>query len=175
LRGEFGDINQVSPYLASLTYALDRASAKNEMEFFLKKGGYIIANRYATSNMAHQGAKFSNKKGKDSYLKWVYELEYKIHRIPKEDIVVYLYVPWQIGSKLTENREERKYLHGRTKDIHEKDTNHLIQAEKMYLSLAKRFKHWVKIDCVIDGKLLPPQEIHKKVIEILRQRSVIDK
>src|SRR3990167_8453524 len=110
LRGEFGNIDQVSPYLASLAYALDRASAKNEMEFLLKKGGYIIANRYATSNIAHQGAKFFSIKEREHYLKWVYELEYKIHRIPKEDIVIYLYVPWQIGSKLTENRKKRKYL-----------------------------------------------------------------
>src|SRR3989338_903815 len=173
LRGEFGNINQVSPYLASLAYALDRASAKNEMEFLLKKGGYIIANRYATSNTAHQGAKFFSIKEREHYLKWVYELEYKIHRIPKEDIVIYLYVPWQIGSKLTENRKKRKYLQGQTKDIHEKDLNHRIEVDKMYLSLAKRYRHWVKIDCVVRGKLLSPQEIHKKLIAVLQERKII--
>ncbi|KXK11950.1 MAG: thymidylate kinase [Microgenomates bacterium OLB23] len=60
LRGDFGELNQVSPYLASMPYALDRASVKEEMEEFLAKGGIIIANRYATSNMAHQAAKISS-------------------------------------------------------------------------------------------------------------------
>jgi hypothetical protein len=41
LRGEFGSIDQVSPYLASLAYALDRASVKPSMEDFLKKGGLL--------------------------------------------------------------------------------------------------------------------------------------
>jgi dTMP kinase len=83
--GEFGNIDQVSPYLASLAYALDRATIKREMTDFLAKGGYIIANRYATSNMAHQSAKFTDEKERKDFIKWVYELEYKVHRIPKEN------------------------------------------------------------------------------------------
>ena len=42
LRGEFGNINQVSPYLASLAYALDRASIKGEMDDFLLKGVILL-------------------------------------------------------------------------------------------------------------------------------------
>jgi dTMP kinase len=37
LRGEFGRINEVNPYLASLTYALDRLTAKDELEDWLEE------------------------------------------------------------------------------------------------------------------------------------------
>ncbi|MCH7541922.1 thymidylate kinase, partial [Patescibacteria group bacterium] len=35
LKGEFGDVDSVSPYLISLAYALDRATAKKEMDKWL--------------------------------------------------------------------------------------------------------------------------------------------
>jgi len=172
LRGEFGNIDQISPYLASLAYALDRASVKKEMNAFMEKGGYIIANRYATSNMAHQGAKFKDEEQREDYLKWVYELEYKVHKIPQEDIVIYLYVPWEIGLKLTTKKGEREYLKGK-EDIQEKDLLFRKASEEMYLKLAKRYKHWIKIDCVENGKLLTPEEIHKKNIKVLEENKII--
>ncbi len=173
LRGEFGKIDEVSPYLASLAYALDRASVKNEMEDFLNSGGIIIANRYATSNMAHQSAKFKDKKQQEEYLKWVYELEYKVHKIPKENAVIYLYVPWEIGMYLTKNKLVRHYLNGENTDIHEKDLLYRQAVEKMYLQLAKNNKHWIKIDCVENGKLLSPEEIHQKVLKELDKRHIL--
>ncbi|GIW64941.1 MAG: hypothetical protein KatS3mg092_0874 [Patescibacteria group bacterium] len=172
LQGEFGKIDEVSPYLASLAYALDRLSVKQEMDYFLKKGGLIICNRYATSSLAHQGAKFKDEKKKKEFLKWLYDLEYKIHKIPKEDIVIYLYVPWQIGMELTNKKGLRDYLQGK-KDIAESDINHRIASEKMYLELASINKNWVKIDCVENNKLLPPEVIHKKIIEVLKQKRII--
>lgn len=165
LNGEFGNIDQVSPYLSSLAYAVDRATAKREMEDFLNKGGYVVSDRYVTSSMAHQGAKFKDDKNKKEFLKWIYELEYKVHRVPKEDIVIYLYVPWKIGLKLTGKRGK--------KDIEEKDLKHWIMAEKMYLEFAKKYKHWVKIDCVKNGKLLSPKVIHELIISTLHKKNIL--
>lgn len=173
LQGEFGSIDEVSPYLASLAYALDRLSAKQEMDFFLKKGGMIVCNRYATSSLAHQGAKFADKKKRDEFLKWLYDLEYKVNKMPKEDIVIYLYVPWQIGMELTNKKGLRDYLQGK-KDIAEADINHRIASEKMYLELASKNKNWVKIDCLDENKkLLSPQSIHQKIIEVLKSKKII--
>jgi dTMP kinase len=169
LRGEFGSIDQVSPYLASLTYALDRAHAKEEMHDFLEKGGYIVANRYATSNMAHQGTKFTNLTEREKFLQWEYELEYIQQGIPKEDIVIYLYVPWKIGIELTEKKGAQSHLNGK-KDIHEQDTDHRKAVENMYLELTKKYDHWVKIDCTHDSHLLSPEEIHEKVVTVLHTK-----
>ena len=173
LRGEFGEIGDVSPYLASLSYALDRATVKKEMDDFLKRGGYIITNRYATSSMAHQGAKYKNKQERNEFLKWLYELEYNVHKMHKENAVIYLYVPWKIGMSLTTKKEQRRYLKGKKQDIAEKDLHHRIASEKMYLELTASNKHWVKLDCVEDGKILSPEVIHQRILEILRKKGFI--
>jgi len=172
LRGEFGSIKDVSPYLASLSYALDRASVKKEMEDFLARGGTIIANRYATSNLAHQGAKFKNLARREEFLKWLYELEYKIHKIPKENIVIYLYVPWRIGAELNAREEDKKYLKGKP-DIAETSQDHRIRSEKMYLTLVAKNRHWVKVNCVKDNKILPKEVIHQKIMDILKKKGYL--
>lgn len=169
LRGDFGDINEVSPYLASLPYALDRLSAKDEINQALNKGQIIITNRYATSSLAHQAAKLKSVEEKKNFTEWLYELEYKIHKIPKEDLVIYLYVPWEISLTLTSMKEERRYLQGK-QDIQERNHTHRQEVEKMYLSLANSNQHWIKIDCTQDSKLLSPQEIHEQIIETLKPR-----
>jgi len=169
LAGEFGA--DVSPYLASLAYALDRASAKEEMDLWLAHGGVIVCNRYATSNMAHQGARLPEKDRKE-FLEWIDELEYKVHKIPREDIVIYLHVPAAVGEELTKKKGERAYL-GDRKDILEADTKHREDSEKMYLSLAKTRENWVLVECVEDGQILPKETIHQKVLAVLRDKHII--
>lgn len=169
LAGEFG--SDVSPYLASLAYALDRASAKEEMDHFLSHGGVIVSNRYATSNMAHQGARLPEGM-RDEFLDWIDELEYKVHKIPREDIVIYLHVPWRVGMELTKKKGERAYL-GDRKDILEADLHHRQASEEMYLALSKKRKNWVLIECVKDGSILSKEEIHSQIIEVLRQKKLI--
>lgn len=172
LRGEFGDIDEVSPYLASLAYALDRASVKHEMEQFLEKGGIIVANRYATSNMAFQGAKFLNEIEQEEYLEWIYQLEYKVHRIPKEDIVLYLQVPTHLAAQLAQKRGARPYLKGK-KDIHEEDADHIQRVNTLYDKLAKRYKHWITIDSVKGETIDTIESIHKKIVSILKEKKII--
>ena len=169
LAGEFG--NNVSPYLASLAYALDRASAKEEMDQFLSHGGIIVSNRYATSNMAHQGARLAEDK-REEFLDWIDELEYKIHKIPREDVVIYLHVPWVVGMELSKKKGERAYL-GDKQDILEADQKHRQEAETMYLSLAKKRKNRLVIECVEDGAMLPKDKIHEKILTVLRQRKLL--
>lgn len=171
LRGEFGKLDDVSPYLASLAYALDRASAKEEMDEWLAHGGTIISNRYATSSMAHQGARLSEEKY-DEFLEWVDELEYKVHKIPREDVVIYLYVPWQIGLELTKKKGERGYI-GNGQDIAEKDITHRQVAEAVYLKLAKKRRNWILINCVKDGQILFKETIHQMIIISLKDKKLI--
>lgn len=173
LSGEFGTLDTISPYLASLAYALDRAAVKEEMNDFLKKGGIIICNRYATSNMGHQAGRFDNPLERQKFLKWVYELEYKIHKIPKENIVMYLYVPWKVGYELTKKKAARNYTKGQEMDIVEKDMDYRKNSEEMFLTLCKQKKHWQKIDCVKGGTLRTKEDIHKEIVSFLQEKKVI--
>lgn len=169
LRGEFGQLDTISPYLISLAYALDRASVKEEMDEFLKKGGVIVCNRYATSTMAHQTARLKNEKERRAFLTWVYELEYKIHKIPKEDVVIYLTVPWKMAMQLTGTKDARKYLQGVGADIAERDLSHRIESVKMYHTLSRKYRHWITLNCVAHGIMLSPQKIHTEIVSKIKK------
>jgi len=57
LKGEFGEMDKVSPYLISLAYALDRLTARKQINDWLEAGDYIVSDRYTSASMAHQTAK----------------------------------------------------------------------------------------------------------------------
>lgn len=173
LVGEFGEMKTVSPYLISLAYALDRASAKAEMADWLKSGGIIVSNRYATSNMAHQASRLPQGERK-KFINWVEELEYKINCLPKEDLVIYLYVPYKIGYNLTKNNGQRAYLKGKKMDIAESDLKHRKATEKMYLWLCQNRKNWVKINCLNKkGKMRTREDIHQEILRILKEKKIM--
>src|SRR5450830_1848755 len=78
LNGEFGeDPQSVNPYGASLFFAADRfASYKAGWEKFYCERGIIISDRYVSSNMIYQAAKIENKRERDKYMAWIYDLEF---------------------------------------------------------------------------------------------------
>ena len=77
LEGKFGDsADSVDAKTASVFYAADRyASYKLKWEEFIKKDdSIIIFDRYVTSNMVHQAAKYDDIEKKNEFLDWVYDL-----------------------------------------------------------------------------------------------------
>jgi dTMP kinase len=172
LKGEFGGLDEVNPYLASLTYALDRLTAKEDMDTWLRNGNLVVTNRYTSSNMAFQTVRVKPEE-RENFLRWLIEMEYKVHKLPKEDLVIFLHLPAEIGARLAEGKGKRDYL-GERKDINETDLAYLQEAEKMYLSLEKRFSHWIKIECLDKkGKLCPPEKVHERIIGVLAERGII--
>lgn len=174
LRGEFGPLDEVNPYVISVIYANDRREAREEMQQWLDDGYIILSNRYATSNMAHQVGRVSMKE-RESFVNWLEEMEYKIHGIPKEDIVLLMDVPYQTAQKLMGNaNREQTYRQGEKKDIVEKDSVYLEHAQERYLWLADNFKHWIKVQCVDEHlKMLPREEIHEEIKKILAKKKII--
>lgn len=173
LKGEFGGLDEVNPYLASLTYALDRLTARDDMDAWLRNGDLVVTNRYTTSNMAFQTVRVKPEE-REIFLRWLIEMEYKVHKLPKEEIVIFLHLPAEIGARLAGGKGKRDYLGGQEIDINETDLEYLKEAEKMYLSLGERFSHWVKIECQDkNGKLLPPERVHERIVGILEERKII--
>lgn len=163
LSGDFGKIDEVDPYLASLPYAGDRASAAPVIRRWIDEGKMVVCNRYVGSNMAHMGGKVKSparKAGrqKSRIINWIEELEYKENKIPKEDVVIFLSVPVVVSRQLITNRKL---------DIHERDLGYLARVVDVYEELARTRKNWVKVECVRDGKILSPQEIHKKILTLV--------
>jgi len=171
LTGEFGGNNEVSPYLSSLSFALDRLTARDEIMEWLKEGNIVVADRYVSASMAHQGSKMPAKKRK-AFLDWLFDMEYKEHKLPKEDVVLYLYVPVKTAQKLIKKKGIRKYVKG--KDKAEEDVKHQQKSVNMYKQLVGKYKHWEMIECV-DKKnnLLSKDEVHEKVLKVLRKKKII--
>ncbi len=172
LRGEFGDLHTVSPYLASLTFALDRLSAKDTIDNYLNDGKIVVLNRYVTSNMAHQGSKIIDPAKREKFLNWLEELEYETNKIPRENIVIYLHVPWKEADRLTKLKDERSYLNGKKVDIHEADAKYRQQTEELYNELAIK-KSWTTISCMKNDTIKTREQIHNEIISILKNHLII--
>lgn len=168
LRGEYGTTEEVGAKKGSIFYALDRFDKSFEMKKWLKEGRFIVSNRYVSANMGHQTAKIVGKKKRDQFLEWLAELEYDIFQIPKPDKTILLYVPPEVGQKLVDQKNKREYTKGKKRDIHEADLDHLKKAAEAYKYVASKFK-WTTIDCAPKGELLSREEVHKRVLEVVKK------
>ena len=156
---------KVSPYIASLFYALDRYSTRTKLKSWLKQGKVVVANRFTLSSAAHQGGKIKSSKELKKYWQWLFNLEFKVLGLPRPNLTILLHMPAKTAQQLVLKKAPRNYIKsGKKKDIHEADLGHLKAAETRYLKLANMFKARV-IKCVEGGKLLTPEEIHSKVWE----------
>jgi len=171
LSEQYYNFVKVHPKIASVLYAADRFESKNKIDKWLKEGNVVIANRYASANQIHQGGKIANTKKRESFLKWLAEMEYKVFKIPKPDAVFYLNVPIPTVLKLIKMRnksQSRAYLKKKN-DVHEKDIKFLENSRKSALWLVKTQKNWINIDCMDGGTLEQPEQIHDKIYKKIKR------
>lgn len=165
LKGEFGTLKEVSPYLASLTFAGDRWQSRNKIDSLKREGNIVISNRYFLSNVAHQSAKLDRSKRKE-FEEFLLTLEYEVYKIPKEDVNIILTVPPEISQRLIEEKAARFYLGGAKKDIQEADLDYQMEVSRVYSELKSRYPGVVEIECSdVNGKLKSKEEIHKLVMQ----------
>ena len=164
LDGDFGtDAMEVSPYIASTFFAVDRYAAyKTDFGKFYNDGGIIISDRYVSSNMLHQASKIDNKKEKEKFLNWLFDLEYNIYKIPKPDKVIFLNMPIEYSSKLLKNRDNR--FEYKKEDIHEKNIEYMKKSYETACELSKIY-NWEEIKCVEGGKVREIDEISEEIEE----------
>ena len=172
LRGEFGEIDDVNPYFAALMYAQDRNEARKTLYKHMVSCEYLIVDRYVYSNIAFQCAKIPDSEQKEALRNWILKLEYENNQLPEPDLTLYLKMPFFfIEGTLTGSREgvERDYLKGHG-DIHENDLVLQKNVETEYLKLVETDSCFKTIDCIgKDGKLLPPLEINKAIIQMVKK------
>lgn len=176
LRGEFGSINDVDPYLVAMLYAGDRKDASELISGWLKKGSVVILDRYTYSNIAYQCAKLPDKTKKDELKNWILKLEFDHFGIPKPDLNIFLDVPFAFTErKLTAKRsgDDRNYLNGGS-DIHESSLSFQRKVREMYLEVAESDGRLAVVNCSNDdGSILTPREIFRKIIEIIKTRNLV--
>jgi dTMP kinase len=176
LRGEFGTLDEVNPYLVSMLYAGDRKDASDKITNWLKKGKIVLLDRYTYSNIAYQCAKLDNIKEQDELMKWILALEFEHFSIPKPDLNIFLDVPFSFTEKkLSKTRSgiDRSYLNG-DRDIHEESLSFQRKVRDIYFRVAQNDKRLALVDCSDDeGKIMPPEEIFIIILKLLTDRKSI--
>jgi len=178
LRGEFGDVESVDPYLVALLYAGDRENAKHIIQDYLSRNYLVIVDRYVYSNIAFQCAKADTLIEKERLKKWIMELEYGYNKIPSPIISIFLHVPFEfIVNKLNDKRSglDRTYLKGK-EDIHESSTELQKNVETEYLRLVNLYQDFYIVNCgTKNNEMMPPEEISCEIIDILTSKCIIKK
>lgn len=173
LNGEFGnDPNMVDPYTASMFYTIDRSiSFKTEnWGNVYRNGGIVIADRYYTSNIIHQGAKifsttnnadakgkyYLTANGKFNKLKeWLYKTEIYCIGLPDPDKIFWLIADAHANDIMMQHRVEVDSTH--VTDIHESNKTYLDWCRTALKSYQEEyeFTHSMKehIDCVLSSPL----------------------
>lgn len=163
LGGEFGEnAKEISPYIASSFYAVDRiADYLKHWKKYYDEGYIIVADRYTTANMVHQAGKISDREERIKLLDWVQDHEYNVLGLPKPNLVYFLSVSPEMNQNLMKDREKL--------DIHEKDLNHLKDSYNNAVELAKIYD-WKHIDCIKNGQMRTVDDIHQEIYDICLEK-----
>jgi dTMP kinase len=166
LRGDFGDFISLSPYTASFLYTGDRFESSEYIKDKLASGEIVIADRFTTANMIHQGGKFTDPAERKKYLEWICELEYERLQLPKPDMILFLKVPVEISLKLLVGKKGR--------DLAEKSIPYLTNSLACAEAIAEDYG-WVVIDCAPDGTMRSRESIHAEVVSKLESTILAKK
>jgi len=167
LRGDFGSINDVDPYLVALIYAGDRLDAAPLIQRWMEEGFFVILDRYVYSNIAFQCAKLSDDTKRQALKEWIMHLEFDYNHILKPDLSLFLDVPFDFtrnSLSATRKGDDRDYLLG-GKDIHEDDLAFQQRVREMYLWQVKENKDFKLINCVDKlGGMKSPEGIFGEIL-----------
>lgn len=176
LRGEFGDIAGVDPYLVAMLYAGDRKDAAPMIETWLEEKYFVILDRYTYSNIAYQCAKMHNEAEVTRLREWILKLEFEHFGIPKPDINIFLDVPFRFTEEKLKSRrqgDDRSYLMG-SSDIHESSLEFQKKVRDIYKAVAKDDENLQVIECRDDDNMMPPpEEIFEMILNKLKERNIL--
>ena len=160
LKGDFGDFISLDPYMASLLYTADRFESAKTIKESLNDGKLVLADRFTTANMIHQGGKFIDSSEREEYLKWLLGLEFDYLKLPKPDLVFFLKVPVSISLKLLKGKKG--------KDFAEESISYLTNSLACAESVAHKYG-WIIIDCAPNEVMRSRESIHKEIVKELEK------
>ncbi|MDE2030857.1 MAG: deoxynucleoside kinase [Patescibacteria group bacterium] len=171
LTEQYYNWTNVHPKIASIAYAADRWESSKNIRKWIDKGYMVIANRYVSANQIHQGGKIKNAKKRQAFIEWLDEMEYKVFKIPRPDLTMYLSVPIGIVERLMKERNKKSVRNyaGKKKDVHEVDKDFQKNSIASALWLVKNLKNFTKIDCAPKGELLPREVIHEEIYKKVKK------
>jgi dTMP kinase len=176
LRGEFGDLDNVDPYLVAMLYAGDRKDAAPMIETWLEEKYFVVLDRYTYSNIAYQCAKMNSDPEVKKLRDWIMDLEFTHFAIPKPDINIFLDVPFRFTEEKLRNKrqgDDRSYLRG-SNDIHESSLAFQKRVRDIYTAVAAEEETLVVINCSDENnRMLAPGEIFSLILDKLKEKNIL--
>ena len=165
LKGEFGNIEDLSPYFINNLYAVDRAITWHS---YLKKeyqNSIILLDRYTTSSLIYQSALIDDIEKRKEFIYYVISFEYEKLGIKEPDLVIFLEAPYDLVKKL---RNERKVNDGIQNDIHEKNDEFMRKVYENALFVADYLK-FSKIKCNDGDHMRSIEDIHNDIYKLIKK------
>lgn len=165
LKGEFGKIEDLSPYFINNLYAVDRAITWHS---YLKKeyqNSIILLDRYTTSSLIYQSALIDDIEKRKEFIDYVISFEYEKLGIKEPDLVIFLEAPYDLVKKL---RNERKVNDGIQNDIHEKNDEFMRKVYENALFVADYLK-FSKIKCNDGDHMRSIEDIHSDIYKLIKK------
>lgn len=171
LKGEYGNIRDLSPYFVNNLYALDRAitwntSLKNEYD-----DNIILLDRYTTSSLIYQSALIDDVEEKKKFIDYVVDFEYEKLGIKEPDLVIFLSAPFDIIENL---RNMRKSNDGIVNDIHEKDREFMRKVYDNALFVSK-YLNFSVVNCCKNNCMRSIEDISNDVYGVVKNNCLNSK
>ena len=169
LSGNFGNINDLSPYFINSLYAVDRACAwHSKLKSLYDEGKILLFDRYTTSSLIYQAAQIKDIEERKKFLDYVCDYEYDKLGIGRPDNVIFLYAPFDM---ITEMRKNRKQNDGIENDLHERDIEFMREAYDNAMFVAE-YLSWDMVQCNDGDRLRTREDIHEEVCRLVRKKTL---
>lgn len=171
LQNKLGDWT-ATPWQEKMKYfSLNRTEHREEVVSWLRQGNIVVYDRYVPSSMAFMAVEALNPQKAAMFRHEIYSAvereEYRVNRMPHEDVSIFLDVPPRLASALLEKRKEI------TKDQNEY-TDHLAVQERLYneydVLCTENPKRFLRIKCVEGVELLGIEDTAELVWTGLKSR-----
>lgn len=178
LNGELGsNPEELNPYMCSTFYAVDRfiQYVTDWKKYFDEDDNtVIIADRYVSANVIHQGSKIESNIARQRFNNWLYNFECNLCGLPKDDITIILTIKPEVSQRLL---TERYNGDDSKKDIHEQNKDYLNNCYKKLKSsiddMLEAGHEWVEIECSDGDNVLSRDDIHRLIMIQLIGNNII--
>lgn len=163
ISGEFGPLEEMSPYSSSMIFAMERfAFFRLQENKHLFDADVVVSDRYVPSNAVHQAARIKDKNEKNDFLDWLEDFEYEKNGVPRPDGIIFLAVPPDVTERNMKTRESKSG----GKDILEADKDYLLSSYQNAMEVGERMGFHV-INCVDkNGNQRTKEDISEEVLKV---------
>ena len=164
LNGEFGKVEDLSPYFVHSLYAHDRIITwESKLKKLYNEGNILLLDRYTTSSLIYQCALIDDLEEKKKFIDYVIDFEYKKLNLKEPDVVIFLTANFDMVTNLRNKRTENE---GISNDIHEKNLDFM---RKVYenANFVAEYLNWNIVKCDNDFKMRSKEDIAHEIYSII--------